>query len=88
MIYNFEARGLTKQFYGQTAVQDVFLRIRENTVYGLLRPNGAEKTTALKMLFGLLCSTERYRMGSAQGNAARAVESRIPKDSEARRSTE
>ena len=41
---------LCKNFKGQMAVNNVSLNIRRNSVYGLLRPNGAgkskEKTSA------------------------------------------
>jgi branched-chain amino acid transport system ATP-binding protein len=45
-----EARGLTKQFRGFAAVQDVDLTIREGTIHALIGPNGAGKTTVFNLL--------------------------------------
>ena len=44
--------GLTKQFQGVTAVDDVSLEIGEGSICGLLGPNGAGKTTTFKCLLG------------------------------------
>lgn len=52
--YILEARGLTKKFRSQIAVNNVSLSIRKNSVYGLLGPNGAGKSTILKMLTGIM----------------------------------
>ena len=48
-----EARGLTKRFNGQTAVNGLDLSVDPREVYGFLGPNGAGKTTTIKMLLGL-----------------------------------
>ena len=40
------------------AVDDLNLRVRYNEVFGLLGPNGSGKTTALKLLLGLLYPTK------------------------------
>jgi ABC-2 type transport system ATP-binding protein len=49
------ARGLTKAFRdGVVAVNGFDLRVARGTVYGLIGRNGAGKTTALKLLMGLL----------------------------------
>jgi len=49
--------GLTKQFGKFTAVDSVDMRIPEQTVYGFLGPNGSGKTTAIRMMCGLLQPT-------------------------------
>jgi ABC-type multidrug transport system ATPase subunit len=50
-------RGLTKRFGRITAVDDVALTVREGDRYGLLGPNGSGKTTAVRMLLGLVFAT-------------------------------
>jgi ABC-2 type transport system ATP-binding protein len=42
--------GLTKQFDGTIAVNQVDLRITAGEIYGLIGPNGAGKTTLIRML--------------------------------------
>ena len=49
--------GITKEFHGFTAVDQVSCRMR-NGVYGLLGVNGAGKTTLMRMLCTLLKPTE------------------------------
>jgi ABC-2 type transport system ATP-binding protein len=52
-----ETRNLTKRFGRFTAVSDLSLRIEEGEVFGLLGSNGAGKSTAIRMLCGLLTPT-------------------------------
>jgi ABC-2 type transport system ATP-binding protein len=49
-----QAQNLTKNFKEFCAVDNVELEIRYGEIYGLLGANGAGKTTAIKMLCGLL----------------------------------
>jgi ABC-2 type transport system ATP-binding protein len=64
MEYAIETFSLTKIFsdwWGRDrvrAVDDLNLKIRTNEVFGLLGPNGSGKTTALKLLLGLLYPTK------------------------------
>ena len=44
------ARGLTKEFKGFTAVNDVNLTVRRGTIHALIGPNGAGKTTCFNLL--------------------------------------
>jgi ABC-2 type transport system ATP-binding protein len=53
---------LRKEFDGLVAVSGLDLRIGHGLLYGLIGPNGSGKTTAIKMLVGLLRPTS----GSAQ----------------------
>ena len=48
------ARGLTKRFGTLTAVDGLDLDVPRALVYGFLGPNGSGKTTAIRMLCGLL----------------------------------
>ena len=52
-----EAEGLTKEFNGVTAVQEVSLKVEEGEVFGFLGPNGAGKTTTVRMLSCLISKT-------------------------------
>ncbi len=53
-----EARGLTKEFNGLAAVDDISFRIKRGEILGLLGPNGAGKTTTIMMLLGLIRPTK------------------------------
>ena len=45
-----EARGLTKEFKGFTAVDHVDLKVRKGSIHALIGPNGAGKTTTFNLL--------------------------------------
>ena len=45
-----ETRGLTKEFRGFTAVDDVNLQVQEGHIHALIGPNGAGKTTVFNLL--------------------------------------
>ena len=53
-----ETRGVTKQFGGLTAVDDVDLEIEEGEIVGLIGPNGAGKTTFFNCITGYYPVTE------------------------------
>jgi ABC-2 type transport system ATP-binding protein len=44
--------GLTKQYNSRVVLNNLFLKVPENTVFGFLGPNGAGKTTTMKILTG------------------------------------
>ncbi|PMR69980.1 ABC transporter ATP-binding protein [Halomonas heilongjiangensis] len=52
-----ETRGLTKEFRGFTAVDDVNLQVREGHIHALIGPNGAGKTTVFNLLTKFLPPT-------------------------------
>jgi branched-chain amino acid transport system ATP-binding protein len=52
-----ETRGLTKEFKGFVAVQDVALKIRRGSIHALIGPNGAGKTTFFNLLTKFLAPT-------------------------------
>jgi branched-chain amino acid transport system ATP-binding protein len=45
-----ETRGLTKEFKGFVAVDNVNLRVQRGTIHALIGPNGAGKTTCFNLL--------------------------------------
>jgi len=51
------ANGLTKQFGDFTAVNHISFEVQRGEIFGFLGANGAGKTTAIKMLCGLLQPT-------------------------------
>lgn len=50
MLYAIETNGITKNFDGTTAVNNINISIRQGELFGLLGPNGAGKTTLINML--------------------------------------
>ena len=52
-----ETRGLTKEFRGFVAVDEVDLRVEEGTIHALIGPNGAGKTTCFNLLTSFLIPT-------------------------------
>ncbi|WP_305986266.1 ABC transporter ATP-binding protein [Roseibium sp. MMSF_3544] len=69
-----EAKGLVKKFKDFRAVDGLDLTIERGMIYGFLGPNGCGKTTAIRMLTGLLTPTE----GSVE-----VLGMSVPKDAEA-----
>jgi branched-chain amino acid transport system ATP-binding protein len=52
-----ETEGLTKEFRGFTAVDDVNLKVRRHHIHALIGPNGAGKTTVFNLLTKVLAPT-------------------------------
>lgn len=53
-----QAQGLTRKFGKLTAVDHLDLEIRRGEIFGLVGPDGAGKTTTLRLLCGLVYITE------------------------------
>jgi len=52
-------KGVTKVYgKGKKAVDDLNLEVRQGEIFGFIGPNGAGKTTTLKMITGIIASTE------------------------------
>ena len=59
-----ECDGLTKRFGAFTAVDHVSFSVSRGSIFGFLGPNGSGKSTVIRMLCGILASTEgRARIG-------------------------
>ena len=54
MNYTIETNNLTKTFGAYTAVDHINVRVKAGEIFGFLGANGAGKTTAIRMLCGLL----------------------------------
>ena len=52
-----ETRGLTKEFKGFVAVDNVNLKVQRGTIHALIGPNGAGKTTCFNLLTKFLTPT-------------------------------
>lgn len=48
--YVIETRGLTKEFMGFRAVEDVNLKVRRGTIHAMIGPNGAGKSTVFNLI--------------------------------------
>lgn len=75
-----EATGLTKDFGEIRAVDDVTLDVHAGEVVGLLGANGAGKTTAIRMLLGLLAPTSgrAHLLGAPASRASRGRLGYVP----------
>ncbi|MBI4823621.1 MAG: ABC transporter ATP-binding protein [Nitrospirae bacterium] len=56
-MYPLELRGLTKNFGGLKALEDVSFKVRGNSILSIIGPNGAGKTTLFNCLTGLIKPT-------------------------------
>ena len=70
------ARGLTRRFGGFTAVDGITFDVQPGEVFGFLGANGAGKTTAIRMLTGLLAPTSGSASVAGFDVLARAEEVR------------
>ena len=62
MTDQIEVRDLTRRFGNFTAVDSISFDVGQGEVFGFLGANGAGKTTAIKMLIGLLAPTSGRAM--------------------------
>ena len=74
-----QTRDLTKRFGELTAVDHLNLSVAKGEIFGLVGPDGAGKTTTLRMLCGLMDPSEGSARvaGHDASREARAVKDRI-----------
>lgn len=74
-----EARQLTRTFGGVAAVADLSFDVREGELFGLVGPDGAGKTTTLRILAGVLPPTtgDATVLGASVARDPEAMKSRI-----------
>lgn len=53
-MYSIEVNNLTKKFDSFTAVKGISFKVKAGEIFGFLGANGAGKTTAIKMMCGIL----------------------------------
>ncbi len=58
MEYAIEARGLARYFGRVSAVENLEFRVRPREIFGLVGPDGAGKSTAIRMLCGALAPSK------------------------------
>ena len=73
-----EVKNLTKKFGDITAVDDISFHVDEGEVFGFLGPNGARKTTTIRMLCCLISKTsgEAQIAGYQIGNSNNSLKIR------------
>jgi len=59
-MYIIEMRGITKEFPGIIANDDITLQLKPNEIHALLGENGAGKSTLMSVLFGLYKQEKGY----------------------------
>lgn len=55
--FSIETKGLTRMFGSFTAVDHIDIKVKKGEIFGFLGANGAGKTTAIRMLCGLINPT-------------------------------
>jgi len=53
-----DCEGLTKRFGGQTVIDRLMLQVNQGEIFGLVGPDGAGKTTTIRMLCGVMAPDE------------------------------
>lgn len=61
-MYAIEARGLTKRYGANLAVDDVSFSVEPGAIFGFLGPNGSGKSTTVRMLCGLVAPTAGHAL--------------------------
>lgn len=73
-----ETKELTKRFKNGRGIENVSLNIKQGEIFGLLGPNGCGKTTAMKILTGLISpGSGKYRLFEKDPSADISVMSKV-----------
>ncbi len=67
-MHPITVRGLTRRFGDTVAVDGLTLEVEEGEIFGLVGPDGAGKTTTMRLLAGILIPP-RATAGSAAGTS-------------------
>ncbi len=57
------AKGLTKKFDGTPALDDLTIEVEEGEIFGLVGPDGAGKTTTMRLLTSIMDPDSRRGLG-------------------------
>ena len=57
-----ETHNLSKAYKGVEALKGLNLTVKQHSIFGFLGPNGADKTTTVKILLGLIKPTRGGRI--------------------------
>jgi ABC-2 type transport system ATP-binding protein len=70
-----ESSGICKRFGSITALKDISFLIDENEIFGFIGPDGAGKTTTIRMLSGIIAPTSGYAIvgGHRTGTEAEQI---------------
>lgn len=68
-----KTKNLSKKYKHSTVVDNISLEVRKGEIYGFLGPNGAGKTTTIRMLLGLIKSSN----GEIRINGKSVIKNRI-----------
>jgi ABC-2 type transport system ATP-binding protein len=74
-----EARGVTKQFGNEIAVQDITFEIPRGAIFGFIGPSGCGKTTTVRLLTGLYepSAGEAWVLGKHPKEFSQHIQQRI-----------
>ena len=72
---SLEVKNITKKYGDKVVVDKLNFEIKEPGVYALLGTNGAGKTTALRIILGMLANDERR--SSMEGKPLDAVNANV-----------
>lgn len=70
IMQTITVEGISKSYYGKTAVNDISFTVKAGHIIGLLGPNGAGKTTTMSMLTGIIAPDQGQILFDGQALAS------------------